>query len=137
MFKNRPMFRIIWWSAFTLIADLSALRGLYEGRADGISVIAATIMTFGLIYLIAAYKIDGPAGMKLEHQDERIRIAANKSRSNGFLVMFICTWFLAILISEPGLSFLLQNINLTLAAIAMIGMLVHLVSFVWYKYRVQ
>lgn len=136
MFKKRPMFRIIWWSVFTFIADFSALWGLYAGRTDAISLIAATVMTFGLIYLIAAYKIEGPAGLKLEHEDERIRAAANKSRSNGFLVMFVCTWFLAVLISEPGLSFLQRNINLTLAAVAMIGMLVHLISFVWYKYRV-
>lgn len=66
MFRNNPMFRIIWWSFFTSLTDLSALRGLYIGQANGISIIAATIMTFGLIYLIASYKVDGPAGVKLE-----------------------------------------------------------------------
>lgn len=137
MFKNNPMFRIIWWSVFTLIADFSALRGLYLGQTDGISIVAATMMSFALIYLIMSYKVEGPTGMKLEHNDERIRSIANKSRSNGFFVLFLCTWFLAFLINVPGLNILLRNINVTLASIAMIGMLVHLFSFVWYKYRVH
>ncbi len=49
MFKN-PLVRIVWVSVFTLIADFAALRGLYVGRPDGLSIIGATIASFGLIY---------------------------------------------------------------------------------------
>lgn len=135
MFRKNPMLRIVWWSVFTLIADLSALRQLYIGQIDGISIIAATMMSLGLIYLIASYKIDGPGGMKLEIGDERIRSISNKARSNGFYFLFFCTWFLAFLINVPGLSFLQQNINVVFAATAMTGLLIMLLSFAWYKYR--
>ena len=134
MFRRNPMFRIIWWSFFTFIADASVLWRLYLGIADGLSIIAATVMSLGLVYLIAAYRLDGPEGMKRETGDERVRAISDRSRSNGFL--FLSTWTLAFLINLPGLEFLLHNISITLAATAMVGLLIQLFSFVWYKYRV-
>lgn len=134
MFRRNPMFRIVWWTVFTLIADVSLLRKLYLGTADGLSVIAATMMSVGLIYLIATYKLDGPEGMKLD--DERTRFISYQARSNGFFFLFLVTWLLAVFISTPGFEFLMQNISVTLASIAMLGLLVQLFSFVWYKYRV-
>jgi hypothetical protein len=136
MFKN-PMYLIVWVSVFTLIADFAALRGLYVGRADGLTIIGATMASFGLIYLIATYMIDGPDCMKRERADERIRSITDKSRTIGFYVLFLCIWSLAFLINMPGLKFLLQNIAVTLAIVAMIGLLVHFLSFVWYKYHVR
>jgi uncharacterized membrane protein len=136
MFKN-PMYRIVWVSVFTLIADFAALRGLYVGRADGLSIIGATIISFGLIYLIATYRIDGPDSMKRENADERIRSIADKSCRIGFFVLFLCTWSLAFLINMPGLNFLMQNIAVTIATVAMIGLFAHWLSFVWYKYHVR
>ncbi len=135
MFKN-PMHRILWWSVFTLIADYAALRDLYLGRADGLSIIGATIASFGLIYLIASYRIDGPDGMKRERADERMRGIVDKSRGIGFIILLLCIWSLAFFIDAPGLHFLLQNVNITLASVALIGLLAHLFSFVWYKYHV-
>ena len=135
MFKN-PMHRILWWSALTLITVYSALRGLYLGQTDSLSIIGATMTSLALIYLIATYRIDGPEGMKRQETDERIRGLVHKSYGAGFLVLFICTWFLACLINVPGLHFLLQNINITLGSVAMIGLLAHWLSFVWYKYHV-
>ncbi len=135
MFKN-PMHRILWWSACTLFLVFPALRGLWLGRADGLSIVAATMASLGLIYLIATYRIDGPEGMKREETDERIRDLVYKSYGAGFFVLFICTWFLAFLINVPGLHFLLQNVNVVLASVALIGLLAHWLSFVWYKYHV-
>ncbi len=135
MFKN-PMHRILWWSVFTLIAVYSALRSLYLGRADGLSIIAAMITSIGLLYLIAAYRIEGPDGMKRERADERIRSITDKSGNTGFMVSYLCLWLLAGFINIPGLHFLLQNINVTLASVALIGFLAYLLSFVWYKYHV-
>lgn len=136
MFRRNPMFRIIWWSVFTFIADASVLWKLYLGILDVLSIIAATVMSLGLVYLIAAYRLDGPEGMKRETSDERIRVISDRARSNGFLFLFISIWTLAFLINLPGLEFLLQNISVTLAATAMLGLLVQLFSFVRYKYRV-
>jgi len=135
-FKN-PMHRIIYWSVLTLIVDFAALRGLYVGRADELTIIGATMVSFGLIYLIATYRIDGPDSIKREHADERIRSIADKSCRIGFFVLFLCTWSLACLINMPGLKFLLQNIAVTLAIVAMIGLFAHWLSFVWYKYHVR
>jgi hypothetical protein len=135
MFKN-PMHRIVWVSVFALIADSAALRGLYLGQADGLSIIGATIASIALIYLIASYRIDGPDGMKRECTDERIQNIVYKSYGIGFFVIFLCVWSLAFFINAPGLHFLLHNINVTLASTAMIGLLAHWLAFVWYKYHV-
>jgi hypothetical protein len=132
MFKN-PMHRIIYWSVLTLITDFAALRGLYLARPDGVSIVAATIMSIALIYLIASYRIDGPDYMK---RDERIRSIVDKSGSVGFIVLFICVWSLAVFIDTSGSYFLRQNVGAILASMAMIGLLTYWLAFVWYKYHV-
>lgn len=132
---EKPMFRILWWSLFTLIADVTAIKGLYSGQVNGLVIVGATMVSIGLLYLLASYKVDGPSSLQ-QSNDERLKSISLSARSKAFYVLILSVWALAFLVNLPSLIFLKQHISVILGSIALIGFLVNLLSFIWYKYQV-
>ncbi len=71
MNKNDPLFRLLWWSFFTLIIDAYAIWSFRVGLLSGLQILMALIMTIGLIYMIARYKTGRSSAGKQESQNEK------------------------------------------------------------------
>ena len=58
-----------------------------------------------------------------------------KAQRNSFWVFFFSVWVLAVGLSLPQLG-LISRLDVLLPVLAVVGLLVQMASFLWYKYRV-
>jgi uncharacterized membrane protein len=129
-----PRWLLFGWGVFTFIFDFMAAYGVYTAQAGGMVLLLAAAVTLLLIYLLVIYRIDGIT-FKNTLVDERLSIISGKAQRNSFWFLFLSIWVLAIISNVHCWAPFLQT-EIVLPLLGSGAILIQMLSFLWYKYRV-
>ncbi|MGE5397211.1 MAG: hypothetical protein ACM3MK_06695 [Chitinophagales bacterium] len=134
MKRMDPRWLLIGWGVFALAFDFMAVYGVYTAQAGKMILLLAGAVSFLFIYLLVIYHVDGIT-FKNTLVDERLSTVSAKAQQNSFWFLFLSIWALAILLNVHRLAPLL-HMDILLPLLGAGGILIQMLSFLWYKYHV-
>lgn len=134
MKRMDPRWLLIAGGLFTLAFDSIAVYGVYTAQAGEMVLLLAGAVSLLFIYMLIIYRVDGIT-FKNTLLDERLSIISAKAQRNSFWFLFCSIWALAILLNFHRLAPYL-HMEIVLPILGVSCLLIQMISFLWYKYRV-
>ncbi|SMC88265.1 hypothetical protein [Sporomusa malonica] len=136
MFRLRPLKILRVWGVFTLIAIvISVIHLLISSHIYFMIPATAGLMLIVLMYEYLSYRVDGP-GYDRSFKDERMWEISNEAVRISCYYFFVTIWGLALILNFPHFSFIKEHISAVLGLIVFVGLIIHVGSFAWKKYRI-